>query len=171
MTDNLISVAKILNFHGIKGEAKVGFSKGREKQIELLKKVFIKKNNELLELNVSSVRFHKHFAILKFKEISSVNDIEELKGLDIFIPKQEVEDNLDIDEYLISDLIDMEVFDEDGCNIGSVVQIGENAANNLLCIRDNNGKEHLVPFVKQLVPVVDLKQKHIVINNIEGLIS
>ena len=36
MADELISIAKILNFHGIKGEAKLGFTKGREKQVELL---------------------------------------------------------------------------------------------------------------------------------------
>ena len=33
MNNNLLSIAKILNFHGIKGEAKLGFTKGREKQI------------------------------------------------------------------------------------------------------------------------------------------
>ncbi len=171
MDSDYISVAKILNFHGIKGEAKVGFSKGREKQIADLKKVFVKKNNVFSELNVTSVRFHKQFAIIKFKELSTVNDVEEIKGFDVYLTKKEVEDNLDRDEYLISDLIDMDVYDEDGCCIGTVFQVGENAANNLLSVKDNNGKEHLVPFVKEIVPVVDLEKKRIVINNIEGLIS
>ncbi len=171
MDNNFISIAKILNFHGIKGEAKVGFSKGRERQIELLKKVYIKKDNEFVEYNVTSVRFHKHFAIIKFKELSTVNDVEEIKGLDIYLPREEIEKNLENDEYLISDLIDMDVYDEDGCCIGKVTQIGENLANNILSIKDANGKEHLVPFVKELVPVVDLKSNKIVINNIEGLIS
>ncbi len=171
MNTDFISIAKILNFHGIKGEAKVGFSKGREKQIQLLKKVYIKKNNNFQEYNVSSVRFHKQFAIIKFKELLTVNDVEELKGLDIYLPKQEVESNLDNDEYLISDLIGMDVYDEDGCLLGKIVQIGENSANNILAVEDKNGKKHLVPFVKELVPVVDLKSKRIGINNIEGLIS
>ncbi len=171
MDNNFISIAKILNFHGIKGEAKVGFSKGRERQIELLKKVYIKKDNEFVEYNVTSVRFHKHFAIIKFKELSTVNDVEEIKGLDIYLPREEIEKNLENDEYLISDLIDMDVYDEDGCCIGKVTQIGENLANNILSIKDANGKEHLVPFVRELVPVVDLKSNKIVINNIEGLIS
>ncbi len=171
MNDDLISVAKILNFHGIKGEAKLGFSKGRENQTASLSRVFVKKNNQYKELNVSYVRFHKHFAIVKFKEFETVNDVEDFKGCDIFLPKTEVEENLDNDEYLISDLIGIEVYDEDGCCLGEVSQIGENAANNILSVKDNNGKEHLVPFVKDLVPVVDLKNKKIVVNNIEGLIS
>ncbi len=171
MDNDLISVAKILNFHGIKGEAKLGFSKGREKQVELLSKIYVKKDNQYTELNVSSVRFHKHFAIVKFKEFNTVNQVEEYKGCDLYLPKSEVEENLDNDEYLISDLIDMDVYDEDGCLIGKISEIGENSANNILSVKDNNGKKHLVPFVKELVPVVDLKGKKIVINNIEGLIS
>ncbi len=171
MNSDLLSIAKILNFHGIKGEAKLGFSKGREAQIEALKKVFVKKNNEYKELNVTSVRFHKHFAIVKFKEFDTVNDVEEYKGCDIYLSKDEVEKNLEADEFLINDLIGMDVYDEDGACLGNVCAVGENLANNILSVKDSNGKEHLVPFVKELVPVVDLIGKKIVINNIEGLIS
>lgn len=171
MNNNLISIAKVLNFHGIKGEAKLGFSKGREKQIEALKKVFVKKNNDYKELNVSSVRFHKQFAIVKFKEFQTVNDVEEFKGCDLYLTREEVEDNLESDEYLISDLIGMDVYDEDGSCIGTISAIGENLANDLLSVKDGNGKEHLVPFVKAIVPVVDLKGRKVVLNNIEGLIN
>ena len=171
MSDNLISIAKILNFHGIKGEAKIGFTKGRENQIESLKKVFAKKDNTYCKLNVSSVRFHKHYAIIKFKEFQTVNDVEEFKGCDLYLSKEEVEETLANDEYLISDLIGMDVYDEDGSCVGTITAIGENLANDLLSVKDANGKEHLVPFVKEIVPVVDLKGKKVVINNIEGLIS
>lgn len=171
MNSELISVAKILNFHGIKGEAKLGFSKGRESQIEKLKKVYAKKDEQYTELTVTAVRFHKHFAIVKFKEFATVNDVEEFKGCDLFLTKEEIEENLENDEYLIRDLIGMDVFDEDGCLIGIVSAVGENLANDIISVKDNNSKEHLVPFVKELVPVVDLKNRKIVVNNIEGLIS
>ena len=171
MNSDLLSIAKILNFHGIKGEAKLGFSKGREAQIEVLKKVFVKKDNEYIELNVTSVRFHKHFAIIKFKEFNNINEVEIYKGCDIYLSKNEVEKSLENDEYLISDLIGMEVFDEDGSAIGVISAVGENLANNLISVKDANNKEHLVPFVKELVPVVDIRNKRVVVNNIEGLIS
>ena len=171
MENNLLSIAKILNFHGIKGEAKLGFSKGREKQIEVLKKVFVKKEGLFIELNVSSVRFHKHFAIVKFREFKTVNDVEAYKGYDIYLPKDLVEECLEEDEFLIGDLIGMDVYDEDGSCIGKVTAVGENAANDLLSVKDGNGKEHLVPFVKSIVPVVNLKERKIVVNNIEGLIN
>ena len=89
----------------------------------------------------------------------------------MFLSKEEVEENLANDEYLISDLIGMDVYDEDGSCVGVITAIGENLANDLLSVKDGNGKEHLVPFVKEIVPVVDLKGRKVVINNIEGLIS
>ncbi len=171
MEEKFISIAKILNFHGIKGEAKLGFSKGREKQIQMLKRVYVERNGIYETFNVEAVRFHKHFAIVKFKEFSTVNDVEYYKGCDIYLTKKEIEDNLDEDEFLINDLIGMDVFDEDGAYIGKIAEIGENLANNILSVQDNNGKKHLVPFVKELVPVVDLKGKKVVVNNIEGLIN
>lgn len=171
MIENLVSIGKILNFHGIKGDAKVGFSKGREKQIENLDVVYLMKDGVPLSLNVTNVRFHKQFAIIKFKEFNTVNEVEAYKGYDIFLEKSKIEESLDTDEFLISDLIGMDVYDEDGSCIGNVVEIGENLAGNLLSIEDGNGKTHLVPFVKDLIPVVDVKNKKIVINNIEGLIS
>ena len=91
MDKDLISIAKILNFHGIKGEAKLGFTKGKEAQIENLSIVFVKKDNTFKQLNVKSVRFHKHFAIVKFEEFQTVNDVEEYKGCDIYLSKEEVE--------------------------------------------------------------------------------
>ena len=79
--------------------------------------------------------------------------------------------NLDNDEFLINYLVGMDVYDEDGSCVGVVSAVGENLANDLLSVKDANGKEHLVPFVKELVPIVNLKENKIVINNIEGLIS
>ena len=75
-----ISIGKILNFHGIQGEAKVGFSKNQEEFLKKLKVVFIKKDLEYIKLDVSGVRFNKTFALLKFKGIKSINDLIHYKG-------------------------------------------------------------------------------------------
>ena len=62
---DLISIGKILNFHGIKGEVKVGFTRGREDFIQNLKKVFVLISGEQKSLTVESVRFHKQHALIK----------------------------------------------------------------------------------------------------------
>ena len=169
--ENLVSIGKILNFHGIKGEVKTGFTKGREDFISKLKTAFVKYSGEVITLTVDTVRFHKQFALIKFKEINSVNDAEKYKGLDIFVNRAEIAENLDEDEYLISDLIGMSVYSSDDEKIGTVEEVGNNNAGEILKIKDGVGNFHLIPFVKDIVPVVDLKNGMIVINNIKGLIE
>lgn len=169
--DELISIGKILNFHGIKGEVKLGYTKGKEAQIQNLKTVYINVDGVNKPLTVSSVRFHKQHALVKFAEINSINEVEVVKGKEVRILKTVAEDFLQNDEFLVSDLIGMNVLNSDEELIGTVDEVGSNGASEILEIKDANGKKHLVPFVKQLVPFVDLKSRTIVINDIEGLIE
>lgn len=162
-----ISIGKVLNFHGIKGEAKIGYSKNREEQLKSLKKVVI----DAKEYDIESIRFHKNLAIVKFKGIDSINDILPLKGKFISIAEADVKTSLAEDEYLITDLEGLDVYDSLGNYVGSIVSVGENRAASLLGIKASDDKVHLVPFVRALVPVVDLKENRVVINNIEGLIE
>ncbi|MDD3237595.1 MAG: ribosome maturation factor RimM [Candidatus Gastranaerophilales bacterium] len=169
--ENLISVAKIVNFHGIKGEVKVGFTKGKDEQIASTKCFYLKVNDSTTKLIVNSVKFHKGYAIIKFDEINSINDAEKYKGFNLYLEESLVKNNLAQDEYLVSDLQGIEVFDTDNKKIGVVCSVGENNANDLLTVIDTNDKKHLIPFVKDLVPYVDLKNRKLIINNIEGLIN
>lgn len=169
--NNLLSIAKIVNFHGIKGDVKVGYTKGKESQLLSITEMLVSLPEGVKTLNVVNIRFHKGFAIIKFKEINSINDAELYKGLHLYISAQTVKNNLEKDEYLVSELDGLEVYDTQGNILGVVSAVGENSAGNLLSVKDKNGKFHLIPFVKELVPMVDIKKKKLVINNIEGLIN
>ncbi len=169
--NNLLSIAKIINFHGIKGEVKVGYTKGREEQLKSLKKMYVKKGSDFVALNIRSLKFHKTFALIKFDELNSINDTEQYKGHNLYISKDIVEKFLDEDEYLVSDLDGLEAFDCNDNFLGTICAIGENNATNVISIVDDNGKIHMIPFVKELVPKVDIKNKKVIINTIEGLIN
>ena len=170
MTD-FVSIAKVLNFHGINGELKLGFTKGKEEQIQNLKEVYFLIENEYIPYNVSSVRFHKQFAIMKLKEFNNINEILKFKGENIYIPKSVVEENLKDDEYLIDDLIGAEVFNQNNEKIGTVRSVEENAAGSLLAITTTSKKNCLIPFINHFVTKVDTANKLITINEIEGLIE
>jgi len=165
-----ISIGKILNFHGIKGEVKVGFS--NQEIIKNIKVVFVEKNKEKIPLNVSSVRFHKNFAIIKFKEFNSINDLIEFKGTNIYLSKNSVLNSLDENEFLINDLIGLKAFDNEENYIGEITEIRENIAHDILCIKspDENKELILIPFVSELVPIVDIKKGIVIIKPIEGLL-
>lgn len=166
-----ISIAKILNFHGINGELKLGFTKGKEEQIKNLKEIFLYIDEEYKAFNVSSVRFHKQFAIMKIKEFNNINEILKFKGENIYIPKEIVEKNLKKEEYLIDDLINSEVFNQNNEKIGIVKEVQENIAGSLISITTTKHKNCLIPFISQFVTKVDTEKKQIIINEIEGLID
>lgn len=166
-----VSVGKILNFHGIQGEAKVGFSKNQSDFLKGLKVVFIKVQNEYKKLDISSVRFNKTFALIKFVGINSINDILPYKGCLIFVDSATIRESLAEDEFLIDELVGLSVEDLDGKNLGVIVGVSNNGANDLLSVKSKSKKICLVPFVKDLVPTVDIAGKKIIIKNIEGLIE
>jgi len=169
----MISVGKILNFHGISGIAKVGYS--NIDIVKNLKKVYLSnggKNTEKESYTVTSVSFHKNFALIKFKEINSINELLPYKGTFIYIDKKEAENSLDEDEFLIEDLIGLNAFDNEDEFIGVIVDVKTSNGNDILCIRpeDEEGREILIPFAREIVPVVDLEKKKVVIKPIEGLL-
>lgn len=164
-----ISIGKIINFFGIKGEAKIGYTS--ENQIKSAKKVFLMDDESKRELTIKSVRFHKNFAIVKFEEVDNINDLIEYKGQRIFISKAKALEKLDENEYLIQDLTGCSVFSEQNEKIGEVVNIATNSSQDLLNIKNLLGQTFLVPFVDEFFPVVDIKNKKIIIKPIEGLLS
>ena len=166
-----ISVGKILNFHGIKGEAKVGFTKNQEDFFCSLKRVFVKSNGEYKSFEIENIRLNKNVALVKFANINSINELMEYKGAFLYVEENTVRESLEEDEFLIDELVSLEVFDSDGKKLGFVVGVSNNGASDLLSVKTNSKKVVLVPFVKAIVTDVSIKDKKIVINNIEGLLE
>ena len=171
MNEKLISVGKILNFHGIQGEAKVGFSKNRQEFFFTLKEVFVKYDNNYIRLKILNARLHKNTAIVKFEGINSINELTDYKGCLLFSEESTLRDSLEEDEFLIDELVGMRVFDTNACDVGYVVSVSNNGSTDLLSVKTKSKNISLIPFVKAIVIDVKLKERKIIINNIEGLLE
>lgn len=169
--ENLLSIGKILNFHGIKGEVKVGFTEGNEQIFSEVGEVYAVKGSTTILLHVDQLRFHKKFALIKFREINSVDEAIEYKGALIKIPKNILEEYLEEDEFYINDLVGLEACDEEGGLLGEITGVVNLKGQDTLFIKDQNNKEHMVPFIKEFVPEVDIEGGRVTIHRIEGLIS
>ena len=125
-----------------------------------------------IELTGEKLRFQKNFAIIKFREISDINELLNFKGENIYLEKKEVQNTLEEEEYLIGDLVGLNVFDDKDDLIGTVDSIAKSTGNDILLIKQQDEKygNILIPFVKELVPIVDIKGKKIIIKPIEGLL-
>ena len=170
MKNNFISVGKILNFHGVQGEAKLGYSKNREDFLSELKQVYVQMGEEYLPLEIVRLRFTPKCGIVKFKGIDTINDILEYKNKLIFVEETTAREHLDEDEFLIDELVGLDVYDGDN-KVGAVVGVSNNGASDLLSVKTVAKNICLIPFVKAIVLSVDIKNRRIQINNIEGLLS
>ena len=104
--------------------------------------------------------------------ISYNSNIVNYKNCLIFVKEQEIREKLDDDEFLIDELVGMGIYDkETNENLGFVIGVSNNGATDLLSVKTNTKHICLIPFVKAIVPDVDIKNKKIVINNIEGLLE
>ena len=170
MKNNFVSVGKILNFHGVQGEAKLGYSQNRKEFLSRLKVVYVLSDNEYIPLEVVKIRFTPKCGIIKFKGIDSLNNILEYKNKLIFVDEATAREHLEEDEFLIDELVGLDVYDGEK-KVGSVVGVSNNGASDLLSVKTGGDEVHLVPFVKAIVLSVDIKSRKIPINNIEGLLS
>lgn len=170
MKNKLVSVAKILNFHGIKGEAKIGFSKKNTDFIQTMTHAFIKTDTDFVEVNILSVKFNNKCAIMKFEGINSIDELMEYKGCALYVDENDLKENLDEDEFLTSDLVGMEVFINDK-KIAVVVGLSNNGGTDLLTVKTASGKISYVPFVKDICKEIDMENNRIIIEHLEGLIE
>ena len=169
--EKYISVGKILNFHGIKGEAKVGFTQSQTDFVLSLNRVFFKYDGKYVPVNVESVRIHKNYALFKFEGINSIDELLPYKGSLLFVEESYIRESLEENEYLIDELVGLSLFDEQGKKLGFVIGVSNNGANDLLSVKTNSKKICLVPFVEAIIKDVNISEKSITINNIEGLLE
>ena len=171
MTKNsYVSVGKILNFHGVQGEAKLGYSKNRESFLSKLKEVYVLSDGEYKLLEISKIKFTPKCGIVKFKGIDTLNDILQYKNQLVFVKEETAREFLEEDEFLIDELVGLDVYDGDK-KVGAVVGVSNNGASDLLSVKTLSKKISLVPFVKAIVLSVDIKNRRIQINNLEGLLE
>lgn len=161
---NYIYIGDIVNTHGIKGEVKI-LSHFKYKSNVFIKgtPIYIGKNKEKQVIN--SYRKHKIFDMITLLGFDDINEVLRFKGEPVYIDKNEVK----IDGILNEELINMDVYNEDSF-IGKVTDILNNGLYDILVIEKENNK-NLVPNINEFIKNIDIENKKIQINMIEGLIN
>ena len=168
MKQEYFEIGQIVNTFGIKGFVKVNpFTDDMERFAEL-KSVLVVKNKELIEMQIEEIKYQKNVVLIKFKGIEDINMAEKYKGCYIKI-KRENARKLPKDTYFIADLIGMQVYDEQGNLLGKVNDIYNNKVHDIYVIKDDLGKQILLPSTKEVIKQIDMDNDRIVVHLIEGL--
>ncbi|MBD5546875.1 MAG: ribosome maturation factor RimM [Lachnospiraceae bacterium] len=168
--ENLFQVGIISSTHGIKGEVKVFPTTDDAKRFKKLKEVLLDTGKERLCLEIESVKFFKQFVILKFKDYDNINDIEKYKGKSLFVTRENAV-KLKKDEYFIADLIGIEVISEDDALKGRLTDVIQTGANDVYVIRLEDGRELLLPAIKDCILNVNLEEGRMTVHVLDGLLD
>ena len=174
--DEWLIVGLITSPQGINGKIKVKSLSDFEERFTYPGKRWIQKENETpkeFELTHGFKKPGKELFIITFKGINNRNQAENLKGHKILV-KVDAIPKLNKGEFHLTELVNLKVkmLENNQLNIIGKVSNLVNEKNNLLVIQLlKNNKEVLIPFVKEIVPVVDIKKQFIVLNPPSGLLE
>ncbi len=139
------------------------------KRFKKLKKTLLDTGSGYLELECESAKFFKQFVILKFKGYDSIEAVGKYCRKGIFVTRDDAV-KLGKDEYFIADLIGVSAKDNKQGIKGTITDVIQTGANDVYVIDLNDGRQLLLPAIKECVLDVDIENKSMSIHVLEGLL-
>ncbi|MGB2989778.1 MAG: ribosome maturation factor RimM [Candidatus Zixiibacteriota bacterium] len=164
---NKVTIGKISRARGLRGEMVVVPLTDDPERFLKLEKVTLTKDGTSKEFFVEKAREFKGKVLLKLKQVGSPEEAKELAGGFIEIEKDQLV-RLPQGSYFIFDIVGLEVVTTTGEKIGTVKEVISLPANDLYLV-EGDEKLYLIPAVKQVVKGIDLKEKKMIIQPMEGL--
>ncbi|WP_445488772.1 ribosome maturation factor RimM [Niallia sp. 03133] len=167
------NVGKVVNTHGIKGEIRViSRTDFPEERYKVGNPIYFFQSDKAvpMQLTIKSHRVHKNFNLLTFEGYDNVNNIEFMKGGLLKVPESFLGE-LPENEYYFHEIIGCSVQTVDGEELGVITEILTPGANDVWVIKGKNKKELLIPYIEEVVMKVDVKEKIVIIEPMEGLLS
>ena len=173
--DEWLIVGLLTSPQGINGKIKVKSLSDFDERFTKPGKRWIQKEDETpreFELTSGFKKPGKESFIITLKGINNRNQAENLKGYKILV-KVDMIPKLNKEEFHLTNLVNLKVKISENnkqITIGRIINL-ENEKNNLLVIKLLNNKEVLIPFVKEIIPVVDIKSNFLIIKPPPGLLE
>lgn len=166
--EDFFDIGKIVNVHGLRGEIRVMPVTDDPSRFDLLDSIEVFANATSNTYQLENIRPHKTLLVLKLKGVEDRTAAEALVGSVIKVPRSKalpLEDN----EYYQKDLLDMSVVSEHGEELGTLVQIIETGANDVYVVRPANGKDLLIPAIKECILAVNIPENQMTVHLMKGL--
>jgi len=167
--EEYLEIGQIVNTNGLKGNLKVKPLTDDITRFEDLESVYIQKGKELIEFNIQDVKYIKNMVILKLEGIDNIDEAEKYKNFYIKINRENAVE-LEDDSYFIVDIIGCEVYTDSNQLLGKVIDVFSTGSNDVYTVKNSEGKEILLPAIEDVIKDVDIQNKKITVELMEGLI-
>ena len=168
MTDRIV-VGRIGRAHGLAGELYVRSESDAPDRFRA-GAVFVTDEASPRQLEIRSSRRHNERLLVTFAGISDRSGAESLRDVALTIGADDRRQLAD-DEFWPDELIGLAVRDVAGEAVGMVTGVDTGGPQDRLIVQSDDGREAIVPFVRDLVPEVDIRRGWVVIDFVEGLLN
>ncbi len=168
--EKYFEIGQIVNTSGLKGVIKVKPFTDDIAKFNDLETIYISVKKELKEFKIEQVRFSKNMVFLKLEGIDTIEEAEKYRNLYLKI-KRDKDEKLDKDTYYIVDILGCKVYTDEQKELGTVDDVFETGSNDVYVVKDEAGKQVLLPAIKEVIKNIDIENKTIIVHLLEGLIQ
>lgn len=165
----LMDIGQIVNTYGIKGFLKIVPYTDDITRFEKLKSIYIEFKRTLETFDIEEVKYNKNLVLLKLKGINDINTAEIYKNCYIKIDRKNAV-KLPKNSYFIVDLIGISVYTDENIELGNIVDVYSTGANDIYVVKNELGKQVLLPAIGDVIKNVDIEDKKMIVHLIEGLV-
>jgi len=152
--------------HGVRGEIMMDLHTDFPERFQSGRKLFV--GEEHKPVTLSNARPHAKGMLVKFKGVETPEDAGQLRNQWVYVRSTDVP-NLPEGKLYQHELFGFEVVDEHGNGLGELVEIIETGANDVYVVRDESGKEILLPAIPSVVLETDSSRRLMRVHLLEGL--
>lgn len=167
--EEYFEIGQIVNTSGLKGVVKVKPFTDDITKFNSLKTIYISIKKELKEFKIEQVRFSKNMVFLKLEGIDTIEDAENYRNLYLKI-KRDKGEKLEENTYYVVDILGCKVYTEEQKELGEIIDVFPTGSNDVYVVKDEIGKQILLPAIKDVIKSIDIQNKTIIVNLLEGLL-
>ena len=168
--EDYFKIGIITSSHGVRGEMKVFPTTDDTRRFKKCREVYVEDKTGLVMYEVESARVSPDKVLLKLKGIDTPEEAVKLRQRGIFVDREHAV-KLSKDEYFIADLIGLEVRNEDRDKIGVIEEVLPTGANDVYQIAMDDGRELLLPAIKDCILEVNVEQGFMRVHVLDGLLD